>query len=58
MLSPNLSAQAIADVWDGYYRITLAQFSSKVHPEQLRIKFETFHPTNSNFQIRKAIVYN
>jgi hypothetical protein len=55
MLLPNTNAKAIADVWDGYYRITLAQFDSTVDPEQLRKQFELFHPANSNFQIEKPL---
>ncbi|CAF4415609.1 unnamed protein product, partial [Adineta steineri] len=52
MLAPNINAKTIPDMWDGYYRITLAQFGSNLEPEQLKKQFQSFRPTISNVEIQ------
>lgn len=55
VLAPNTNAKTIPDMWDGYYRITLAQFGSMLEPEQLKKQFESFHPTVSNVEIQEPL---
>ena len=55
MLAPNANAATIPDVWDGYYRITLAQFDSEASPEQLqRSSCNYFLTAMSGAQIRRS----
>jgi hypothetical protein len=51
ILAPDTNAKAIPDVWDGYYRITLAQFESTTSPEKMRDQFKSFRLTSSNASI-------
>ena len=50
-LVPDQDVSGLADVWDGYYRITLAQFDTKDDPEQLRRKFDSFRPLFVSTQV-------
>ncbi|CAF0906423.1 unnamed protein product [Adineta steineri] len=55
MLAPNTNAKTIPDMWDGYYRITLAQFGSNLDPEQLKKQFQSFRPTINNVEIQEPL---
>jgi hypothetical protein len=54
-LAPNEGASSLPDVWDGYYRITLAQFHTEDDPEILKKKFESFPRSSVNTQVPGAL---
>ncbi|CAF1299754.1 unnamed protein product [Adineta steineri] len=55
MLAPNQNGYSLPDVWDGYYQSTLVKFSTNHSPEQLKNKFDLFHPSLDNVHLRKAV---
>ncbi|CAF0989600.1 unnamed protein product [Adineta ricciae] len=51
----NTNAKTIPNMWNGYYRITLAQFESVLEPEELKEQFESFRPSVSNVEIQEPL---
>ncbi|CAF3657827.1 unnamed protein product [Rotaria socialis] len=46
LLAPNKSlGYTLPDVWDGYFHITLAKFSTNIKPHQLEKNFSNFFPS-------------
>jgi hypothetical protein len=55
MLVPNQGVSTIPDVWEGYYRITLAYFDTNIPPVQLEEVFNSFQSSFNDVRLHEGL---